>query len=87
MEEANDGLASDSRRRTAQEIRALQEQLQLIADCPQLRHRLGYARVSSQAPFADSRRPTDPGDTTRRYVMDYSGRNGDRDRNHASGLL
>jgi hypothetical protein len=73
--------------RTAREVRALLDQLQLLADSPQLRHRLGYGRVSVQPPFADSRRPTDPDDGSRRYVMDNSGRDSDRERNYAAGLL
>lgn len=80
-------MHSDHRRRTPREIRAIQEQLQLLADNPQLRHRLGVRRVSTQAPFADSRRPTDPNDQTRRHPMDVAGNSGDRDRNYAAGLL
>ena len=39
--------------RTPQEVRALLDRLQLLADNPQLRHRLGNARVSVELPFAD----------------------------------
>jgi hypothetical protein len=73
--------------RTTREIRALQEQLQLLADRPQLRHRLGYGRVNTTAPYADSRRSTDSNDGSRRYVMDNRSRAGDNDRNYAAGLL
>jgi hypothetical protein len=79
--------APSYRGRTAGEIRALLEQLQLIADSPQLRHRLGYSRVSSDAPYADSRRPTDPNDGSRLYVMDYQFPASDAQRNYAAGLL
>lgn len=75
------------RRRSPGEVRAILDQLQLIADNPQLRKRLGYGRVSLTAPYADSRRPTDAGDRTRRFMADYRGRSSDRDRNYAAGLL
>ncbi len=76
------------RRRTPSEIRAIQEQLQLLADDSQLRHRLGYRRASTKdLPVADSRRRTDPDDRTRRHVMDVAGRNSDRERNYTAGLL
>ena len=80
-------MTSDRRKRTPDEIRAIQEQLQLLADNPQLRHRLGYRRVSTTAPFADSRRPTDADDRNRRHIMDVAGRTSDRERNYAAGLL
>jgi hypothetical protein len=80
-------MTSDTRRRTPSEIRAIQEQLQLLADSPQLRRRLGYGRVTTAAPFADSRRPTDPKDASRRYAADYTNPNSDRNRNYAAGLL
>jgi hypothetical protein len=80
-------MNSDHRRRTPREVRAIQEQLQLLADNPQLRHRLGVRRVTTEAPFADSRRRTDPNDRTRRHVMDVAGCNSDRERNYAAGLL
>jgi hypothetical protein len=67
--------------------RLIQEELQLLADNPQLRRRLRRGHVSTALPYADSRRPTDPNDTSRRHVMDYAGRNSDRDRNYAAGLL
>ena len=76
-----------SRRRTPREIRAIQEQLQVLADNPQMRHRLGHGRVTTRAPYADSRRPTDPLDSSRRHVMDCPGRDRDRDANYATGLL
>jgi hypothetical protein len=75
------------RRRTEGDIRTAQEQLQLLADSPQLRHRLGYGRVSVELPFADSRRATDPTDGSYRSVMDYSSPARDADRNYAAGLL
>ncbi len=80
-------MTSDSPQRTPSEIRAIQEQLQVLADNPQLRHRLGYRRATTEAPYADSRRHTDPDDRTRRHVMDVAGRNSDRERNYAAGLL
>lgn len=70
-------------RRTSREVRAILDQLQLLADRPQLRHRLGYGRVSAKAPYADSRRPTDP----REYGIDYSSPSRDKQRNYAAGLL
>ncbi len=73
--------------RTDREVRALLDQLQQLADSPQLRHRLGYARVSVSPPFADSRRPTDPADGTRLWVMDYRTPAMDAHRNYAAGLL
>jgi hypothetical protein len=62
------------------EIQACLDELQVLADNPQLRHRRGYVRVSAALPFADSRRPTDPNDTTRRWVMDngFSARDAER---------
>jgi hypothetical protein len=87
LTDGNYRTAERPSRRTPREVRALLDQLQVLADCPQLRHRLGYGRVSVQPPFADSRRPTDPDDGSRRYVMDNSGRNSDRERNYAAGLL
>lgn len=80
-------MTPDHRPRTSTEIRALQEQLQALADNPQLRHRLGYRRVTMETPFADSRRSTDPNDRTQRHVMDVAGRNSDREKNYATGLL
>jgi hypothetical protein len=80
-------MTSDHRRRTPSEIRAIQEQLEHLADNPQLRHRLGIRRVTTEAPFAGSRRRTDPNDRTRRHVMDVAARNSDRERNYAAGLL
>ncbi len=68
-------------RRTPQEIRLIQEHLQLIADRPQLRRRLGYGRVAITAPYADSRRPTAGG------RMDNRSYYNDQDRNYAAGLL
>ena len=80
-------MTLDRRTRTPDEVRAIQEQLQLLADDPQLRRRLGRGRVSTKnLPFADSRRSTDPDDQSRRYVMDVAGRNRDRERNYAAGL-
>ncbi len=84
---ADTANASANRGRTPREVRALLDQLQLLADSPQLRHRLGYARVSTAPPYADSRRPTDPKEGSRRYVMDCGGRDSDRERNYAAGLL
>lgn len=69
------------------EIRARQAELQLLADSPQLRHRRGLVRVSIAPPFADSRRPTDPDDGSRMWVMDYRFRASDAQRNYAAGLL
>ena len=66
---------------TRTEIRALQEQLQLLADRPQLRRRLGYGLVAITAPYADSRRPTADG------RMDNRSYRADQDRNYAAGLL
>jgi hypothetical protein len=82
-----DARTSATRRRTPREVAAIQEQLQLLADNPQLRHRLGYARVSSAAPYADSRRSTDPNDSSRRHIMDNGVRSTDAHRNYAAGLL
>jgi len=80
-------MQSDRERRTPREIRAIQEQLQLLADNPQLRHRLGYRRAITALPFSDSRRITDPDDASRRHVMDVAGRTSDREQNYATGLL
>lgn len=80
-------LAPRNRGRTPRDVRALLAQLQVVADNPQIRHRLGYARVSSEAPYADSRRPTEPDDGSRRYVMDYRNPARDAQRNYAAGLL
>ena len=77
-------MTSEPRRRTPQEVRAILDQLQLLADQPQLRHRVGRVRVTTEAPFADSRRPTDP---TGRYRIDNGSRGSDQDRNYAAGLL
>lgn len=74
-------MTSESRRRTPEEVRAILEQLQLLADRPDLRHRLGYARVTAQAPYADSRRPTNNG------RMDNRSYSTDQNRNYAAGLL
>jgi hypothetical protein len=68
-------------------IRATLDELQRLADDPQLRHRRGYSRVSVELPFSDSRRPTDPQDGSRLWVMDYRSRGCDNDRNYAAGLL
>jgi hypothetical protein len=67
--------------RTPREVRAIQEQLQLLADRPQLRNRLGYGRAAAITPYADSRRPTADG------RMDYRSYSADQDRNYAAGLL
>ena len=80
-------MTSGNRTRTPREIAAIQEQLQLLADNPQLRDRLGHGRVSTRAPYADSCRPNDPHDPSQRYVGDYSNPNRDRQRNYATGLL
>lgn len=69
------------RSRTQREVRTIQEQLQVLADHPQLRHRLGYGRVSVEAPYADSRRPNSNG------RMDFMSYCRDQDRNYAAGLL
>lgn len=74
-------MTSETRRRTPEEVRAIFDQLQQLADCPQLRHRLGYARVTAQAPYADSRRPNGNG------RMDNMSYRRDQDRNYAGGLL
>ena len=74
-------MTSESRRRTPGEVRAVLDQLQVLADRPQVRHRLGYARVTAQAPYADSRRPTENG------RMDFMSYYRDQDRNYAAGLL
>jgi hypothetical protein len=68
----------------AREIRIIQADLQLLADRPQLRRKRGYGRVSAEAPYADSRRPTDPRGG---YRIDNRPRAGDADRNYAAGLL
>ena len=70
--------------RTPREIRAIQDQLQLLADRPQLRHRLGYARVSVAAPYLDSRRSTDPRAGNRADCRTYRR---DQEANYAAGLL
>lgn len=70
------------RHRTPHEVCAIMEQLQLLADSPQVRHRLGYARISAQAPYADSRRPNDGNGR-----MDFTSYYRDMDRNYAAGLL
>lgn len=77
-------MTSEQQRRTPGEVRAILEQLQLLADCPQLRHRLGLVRVTAKAPYADSRRPTDPRGG---YQIDYSSPRCDKQRNYAAGLL
>jgi hypothetical protein len=77
-------MTSQARRRTSSEVRAILEQLQLLADRPQLRHRLGYGRVTTKAPYADSRRPTDP---RQGWRIDNRSRKGDQDSNYAVGLL
>lgn len=87
LTDANYRTSDATRGRTAREIASLQEQLQVLADSPQLRHRLGYSRVSVALPFADSRRPTDPTDGSRQWVMDYAFSARDADRNYAAGLL
>ena len=74
-------MTSEKRRRTPAEVRAILEQLQQLADQPQLRHRLGYTRVTAQAPYADSRRPTGNG------RMDNGSYSNDQNRNYAAGLL
>jgi hypothetical protein len=80
-------VTSDTRRRIPGEIRSTLDQLQLLADSPQLRHRLGYVPVSVTPPYADSRRPTDPDDGSRLWVMDYTSPPTDAQRNYAAGLL
>ena len=75
------------RPRTPDEVRAILDELQLVADNPQLRRRLGYGRVAVTAPYADSRRPTDASDRSRRSMADYRDPSRDRDRNYAAGLL
>lgn len=80
-------MTSPPRRRTPAEIRAVLDQLQLIADRPQLRHRLGLGSVNTKAPYADSRRPTDPRQGWARGVMDYSNPKCDQSSNYAAGLL
>ena len=77
-------MTSEPRRRTPAEVRSILDQLQLLADRPQLRHRLGLARVSTRAPFADSRRPND---AARGYRFDNRSRRSDQERNYAAGLL
>jgi hypothetical protein len=77
-------MTSEPRRRTPQEVRSILEQLQLLADRPQLRHRLGYRRVTTDAPYADSRRSTDPRGG---YGIDYTSPKRDQVRNYAAGLL
>jgi hypothetical protein len=77
-------MTSEPRRRTPHEVRAILDQLQLLADQRQLRRRLGSVRVTTEAPSADSRRPTDP---TGGYRIDNGSRGGDQDRNYATGLL
>lgn len=77
-------MTSETRRRTPREVRAILEQLQLLADRPQLRHRLGYGKVRTEAPYADSRRPTDPRGG---YRIDYRSRSCDQENNYATGLL
>jgi hypothetical protein len=77
-------MTSQPRHRTPGEVHAIMEQLQLLADRPQLRHQLGYARVSANAPYADSRRRTDP---RRGWGMDYTSPKCDQNRNYAAGLL
>ena len=67
--------------RSESEVRAILDQLQLIADDPQLRHRLGRGRVMTRAPFADSRRPNGDG------LMDYGVYPRDQQHNYATGLL
>jgi hypothetical protein len=71
----------------AERIQAQLDELQRLADRPQLRHRLGLGRVSAAMPFADSRQPTDPADGTRLWVMDYSFSAHDAEKNYAAGLL
>jgi hypothetical protein len=81
-------MASNSPRRTRGEIAAILEQLQLLADDPQLRHRLGYGRLSAaDLPFADSRRPIDPRDGYRWRLADIAAHNRDADENYGRGLL
>lgn len=77
-------MTSEPRHRTPSEVRAIQAQLQLLADHPQLRHRSGHGQVTAAAPFADSRRPTDPSSAWR---IDNRPRSPDADRNYAAGLL
>lgn len=77
-------MTSQPRRRTSGEVNAILEQLQLLADRPQLRQTLGYGRVSATAPYADSRRRTDP---RNRRGMDYTSPKRDQERNYAAGLL
>ena len=67
-------MTSD-RRRTPRNGRDILDQLQDLADRPQLRHRLGFVS------YADSRRPTQNG------LMDYRTYHRDQDRNYAAGLL
>ena len=81
-------MTSDNRKRTPGEVTAILEQLQLLADNPQLRHRLGYRRASvTDLPFADSRRRTDPNDQSRRHIADIASNARDADANYGSGLL
>lgn len=69
---------------TARAIRVTLHRLQLLADRPRLRHRLGYGRVTTKAPFADSRRPTDPRTGNRPDCRSYRR---DQDANYAAGML
>jgi hypothetical protein len=87
LTDGNYRTAERPARRTGSEVRVLLDRLQMLADNPQLRHRLGYARVSVEMPFSDSRRPTDPRDGSRLWVMDYGFSARDADRNYAAGLL
>lgn len=77
---------SDHHHPTPREIRAIQEELQLLADNPKLRRRHGD-RVRVASPFADSRRPTDAGDRSQRFISDCRVYAGDQSRNYAAGLL
>ena len=81
-------MTSERPHRTSGGIAAILEQLQLLADSPQLRHRLGYSRLSTtDLPYADSRRPTDPNDRTQRHIADIASYTRDADANYAVGLL
>lgn len=73
-------------RRIPQEIRAIQKELQLLADNPQMRRRRGHL-ISYEAPYSDSRRSTDTENRSRRSVTDCGTYAADQSRNYAAGLL